>query len=468
MLILAVAIYICILLGIAYFSLKKKQTATDFMLGSRGLNVWLTALAAHASDMSMWIFLGYPPQIYTKGLSECPIAIGLIVFMFLNWMVVARKLREQTEHYSSLTLSSYFESRFHDTSGFFRIATTLFTFIFFAVYISAGLQGLALVLETYFSLPYVWGVILGMAFTLPYLLFGGYITLAWTDLFQGCFLFLIILAFPLYMIFTMGGWESFFQKIPSNALELLPQSTAISIATLVFTFISYGLGYFGQPHILTKFMGIKNPKKIPISMGIGMSWQILVLAAATLIGLVAIPYFPASVADPQTIFPTMVFNSLNPFLAGLILCAMLGATMTTIDSQVLVLSSLFTEDIYKKYCHREASSRKLLYVSRMSILVIGLTAIAIALIRPTTVFGLVSYAWYGLGATFGPLIILSLFSTRLNKQGAWTGFILGSTCSLLWPWINTYIPLEIPSILPGFFINAFATYGVSIITGKRT
>lgn len=231
--------------------------------------------------------------------------------------------------------------------------------------------------------------------------------------------------------------------------------------------MAYGLGYFGQPHILTKFMGIKDPKKIPISMCIGMTWQTLVLVSATLVGLVAIAYFPTPQEDTQAIFSSMVFSSLTPFAAGLILCAILGATITTIDSQILVLSSLFTEDIYKKYAHRDATSKQLLYVSRLSIIVIGITSIAIALVKPDTVFGLVSYAWYGLGATFGPLVILSLFSNVITKQGAWSGFILGSTITLLWPLANRFIPLEIPSILPGFFINCFVTYGVSLITRKK-
>lgn len=461
--------YILILFAIGFASHKKKQTSNDFILGSRKMNFWVTALAAHASDMSSWIFMAYPAVIFSMGLVKIWVAIGLTLFMFLNWQFIAPKIRTATEKYNSLTISSFFESRFNDTSGAIRICTTISSFIFYIIYISAGLVGLGLLIETLFPISYTLGVTIGILIIIPYLFIGGYVTLAWTDLFQGIFLFVVILVVPGIMLAKLGGFE-----VLQHSLNLhphmdrfIPDYSFTTILTIIFSLSSWGLGYFGQPHIITKFMGIRKPQEIPKSKWVGISWQFFSLIGATLIGVISIVYFQNGLHDPQLVFIRIVTENFTPVVAVFLLCAILGATITCMDSQILVLVSNMTEDFYKKILRKNASSKELLLVSRCNIFIIAVITYVIALSTTSTIFNLVSYAWFGLGASFGPLVIFSLYSKKANKYGAWAGIIVGTVLAATWPLINDLFSYEIPTLIPGFLLSSLAIWVVSIATNYK-
>ncbi len=460
-----VLLYTLILLAVGVASRKKRQTSNDFLLGSRKMNFWVTALAAHASDMSSWIFMAYPAVLFSFGMIKVWVAIGLSLFMFLNWQFVAPKIRIMTEKYESLTLSSFFESRFNDTSGAIRIFTAISSFIFYIVYISTGLVSLGLLMQTLFHIPYPIGVTIGVFIILPYLLIGGYITLAWTDLFQGLFLFVVILFVPFFMIYKMGGFEVLSHV---KMAALIPDWKPATLLSIFFSMTSWGLGYFGQPHIVTKFMGIKNPKDIPKSKWVGMTWQLFSLLGATLIGLVGIVYFQNGLADSQLVFINMVLDSFAPLLAVFILCAILGTTITCTDSQILVLVSNLTEDFYKKILRKNASSRELIIVSRINILVIAAITYVISLFTTSSIFDIVSYAWFGLGASFGPLVLFSLYSKQANKYGAWAGIIVGTTIAAVWPLINRLFSFEVPTLIPAFALSSLSIWLVSLATKHLT
>lgn len=468
--ILAIASYLSVLILIAIFSYRKNQSSSDFIIGGRKMNFWLTALAAHASDMSSWIFMGYPVLIYKNGISNIFIAIGLIIFMFLNWKLVSAKLRRETEKYQAMTFSSYFESRFQDTSGLIRLLSALMCFVFYSIYISAGFYGLGLLLESLFQIPYAIGVSLGCAIVIPYLFVGGYITLAWTDFFQGMFLLLVILFVPVFATEKIGGFQELITQLSSIDFfsNLIPSHSLYGLMMVIFTMISWGLGYFGQPHIVTKFMGIENPDDTRKSKWVGMSWQTITLAASTLIGMVAIPYFQNVDFDSQLIFVNMVKDLFSPFVSALILCAILGTTITLADSQILVLASSLTEDFYKRILRKSASSKELLLVSRLSILFIGLFSYFVALQKFSTIFNLVEFAWFGLGSSFGPLILFSLYSKTVNKYGAVAGIVSGGSLSILMPFVNELAGITISPMIPAFFGSCLAIYSVSKITSKRS
>lgn len=465
----AVAIYFAILLTIGILSYRKHLSAADFIIGGRSLNYWLTALAAHASDMSSWLFMGYPAVIFIGGVKNAWAAIGLIIFMFLNWQLVAPKIRVATEQYNSLTFSSYFESRLADSSGTIRIFTAIMSLIFFTIYISAALVGLGLLFETLFLIRYETGILLGILIVIPYVFMGGYLTLAWIDLFQGLFLLAVILFVPLYLLPDVGGWSGIMAALQKRHLSssLIPSLSFESLWTTFSMLAGWGLGYFGQPHIVTKFMGIKNVYEIPKSKWIGMSWMTLSLSAATLVGLVGIAYFPYGLHDPEQIFIEIVRQNFHPFVIGFILCAVLAATINAMSSQVLVLSSSLTEDFYKKLFHKGASSRELLLVSRIGVVVIALIAFAIAYARISTIYSLILYAWSGLGASFGPLLLLSLYSKKINKYGAWGGILVGGILSALWPTINNYFNLKTPALIPAFLASLLAIFVISSITKSK-
>jgi sodium/proline symporter len=464
----AILIYFAVLLTIGIFSYKKHLSATDFIIGSRSLNYWLTALAAHASDMSSWLFMGYPAAIFMGGLFKGWAAVGLITFMLLNWILVAPKIRVATEQFNSLTFSSFFESRLADTSGTIRIFTAIMSLVFYTIYISAGLVGLGLLLETLFNIDYYIGIFLGIIIVVPYVFIGGYTTLAWIDLFQGLFLMCVIIFVPLYILPKIGGWDSMIHTIHQKQLTttLFPDFSAKTMLIIVLEILGWGLGYFGQPHIVTKFMGIRNVSEIGKSKLIGMTWMVISLTAATVVGLVGIAFFKGTLADSEQVFIEMVKDTFHPFLIGFILCAVLAATINAMSSQVLVLSSSLTEDFYKRLFHKTASARQLLIVSRLGVIIVSFIAFLIAYGKISTIYSLVLYAWSGLGASFGPLLLLSLYSKSINKYGAWAGIVLGGGISAAWPYINHHLSLDVPMIVPSFIISFLAIVIISKMTQK--
>jgi len=417
----AVGCYVTILFLIGFFASRRHQTASDFLIGGRSLNFLLTALAAHASDMSAWLFIGLPFLIFTEGLFKVWNAVGLIVFMFLNWLIIATRLRIKTEEYNSLTLSSFFESCFNDTTGLIRIFTAVMAFIFYTIYITAGTIGMGLIINALFGIEYTVAISIGLSLTVLYLFIGGYRGLAWVDCFQALFLLAVILFVPFFLWPKVGGLQGISNAFATKHLtfEIVPDLSFTAIGSLLFFIVHWGVGYFGQPHIITKFMGIKDPSKLRKSMVVGITWQTLALGAAALIGVIAVSYFSGRVVNPELIFVTMVKETFPPIITAFVLCAVLAAILSTMDSQILILASTLTEDFYKRIFRKNAGSKELLWVSRLFVLLAAALAYIIALMRLETIYGLVFYAWAGLGASFGPLVIFALFSKKTNKYGAW-------------------------------------------------
>lgn len=462
----AMVLYFIVLFAVASLSYRKHLSSSDFIIGGRSMNFWLTALAAHASDMSSWLFMGYPAVIFTFGVHQAWAGIGLIFFMLLNWQIVAPKVRIATEQFNSLTFSSFFESRLADTSGLIRVFTALMLFVFYTIYISAALVGMGFLLNTLFGIHYSMGVLLGTLIVVPYVFFGGYLTLAWIDLFQGIFLMLVILFVPLHIFSSVGGWDGIFSTIHAKRLSssLIPDFSSKTLKDILFLAAGWGLGYFGQPHIVTKFMGIRNVSEIKKSKYIGMTWMVLSLGAATLVGLVGIAFFKnGELRVDSEVFIQMVKQTFPPFAIGFILCAVLAATINAMSSMVLVLTSSLTEDFYKRLFRRNASSKELLIVSRLGVIFVSLIAFTIAFGEISTIYELVLYAWSGLGASFGPLLLLCLYSEKINKYGAWAGILSGGLIAGIWP----YISKEVPSLLPAFIISFLLIWVVSALTDRK-
>lgn len=462
----AIAIYVAILFVIGFWSYKGHKTADDFIIGDRSLNFWLTALAAHASDMSSWLFMGFPAIIYMGGLFNAWFAIGLILFMFLNWLIVAPRIRTQTEEYNSLTFSSFFESHFHDTSGLIRIFTAVMSFVFYTIYISAGIVGLGLLIETLFNIPYHLGITIGIFVIVPYLFIGGYTTLAWLDLFQGFFLMIVIVAVPLFVLPQIGGMAGVSSALDAYHLSksLLPNLKLETFWKIFLGLCGWGIGYFGQPHIITKFMGIRKVTDMRKSMAVGMSWQVITMCFATLIGLVAVAFFKGTLDNPELAFVLMVKQTFPAMMMAFILCAVLAATISTMDSQILVLASSLSEDFYKRIFRKTASQKELLWVSRVFVLVVTIVSFSIAFFKISTIYSLVFYAWSGLGSSFGPLILFSLYSKKANKYGAWAGILVGGFVALIWPIVSQ----TVSPLIPGFILGSLAIYFGSALTRHKS
>lgn len=445
MAVFALLSYFTLVFFVGFFSLKKQISSKDFIIGSRSLNFWLTALAAHASDMSSWLFLAYPAAIFTVGTSQIFTALGLVVFMWLNWQLVAKKLRIATERLQSQTLSTYFEKSLGDFSGKIRLFTGCLSLIFYAIYISAGVYGIGLLSEALFNIPYSWGCLLGVCVIVPYVFFGGYITLAWIDLFQGLFLLAVICFVPIY----------YFKTTPHLSIDL---TINLKQSSWLVLFLGWGLGYFGQPHIITKFMGIKDPEEIKRSKYVGMSWMFISLLAATFVGLIGRSIYAQNLQDPQTLFLNLVKDAFNPFTAYFMLCAVIAATINATSSQMLVLASSLTEDIYHRFINKTATSSALLRVSRLTIIVVAALSFCLAYFKIGTIYNLVLYAWSGLGSTFGPLVLYCLYKKNPSLKAAWACLIAGSLTSLSWPMISSITGLISEPLIPSFTIAFVAAF----------
>ena len=454
-------LYFVSLLGIGLWFYKKNQTAEGFILGNRSINYYVTAIATQASDMGSWLFLGLPAVVYAQGMFQAWTAIGLVVGMWLSWTFVAPKLREKTAELDTLTLSSYFAKCFGDKSGIIQVVSSCFALVFFTFYIASGLVGLSLVFSSAFGIHYETGIIISLVTACLYTLIGGFVAVAWCDFFQGIFLCGMIVLVPSFAFFTLGGIQPIIEQAQLNSisLSLLPSFSETFWA--IFLAASWGLGYFGQPHILINFMGIDDPKKLKAARMVGISWQIIVLVASVAIGIVGIGFFSNSLANDQLVFIMLAKSLFHPFMAGLILCAILAATLSTLDSLILVSGASIAEDLYKRMINSKATSNHLVWVSRLGSIIISLIALTIAWSNNNTIYGLVNYAWSGLGSTFGPLVLSSLYYRKITAQGAISGLLVGGVVSALWPLFSNLLPL-----VPGFTSSILTIVTVSHITQK--
>lgn len=462
--------YFFILLFIGLISHKRSTSSADFIMGNRSLNYWLTAFTAHAADMSAWLFMAFPAALFIGGTSQVWLALGLLIGMFLNWQFIAARLRNATEKYHSYTLSTFFERRFSDHTGLIRTLTAIMSILFLTIYLSAGLIGMGLLLESLFGINYYLGLTLATLVVVTYTFVGGFVTVAWTDSFQAVFLLAVIVLVPLIALSHLGGWAPVVQAADAKNIDLhlLPDTSWETILGIISLILGWGLGYFGQPQIITKFMGINHASELKKSKYIGMGWQVLALGAAAFVGIIAIGYYPQGLANPELVFVEMVKDLFNPLVAGFMLCAVLAATMSTMDSQILVCASVLSEDLYKHIFHKSATSKDLLTASRVGVIAISVLSLLISFGKSASILDTVQYAWSGLGCAFGPLVIMSLYSPKANKFGAIAGIMIGGFLAATWPALNPYFTsYQIPSMIPGFFLSLLAIWIVSCVTEDK-
>ncbi len=468
----AFLLYLMILLGIGFVSHRSQNSNKEFIVGNRSLNFWLIALSAHASDMSAWLFMAFPAAIYMQGISGSWIAIGLLAGMLATWQLVAQKLRVQTEHLGAYTLPTFFESHFKDTSGVLRIITASVILFFLTFYLGAGLTAMGLLIESIFSIDYWIGVTIATFVVVCYTYGGGFNTIAWTDLFQAIFLLIVIIMVPiLTLLNSQVAFSTLINldNLKPNFTSLMGEQSPLAVLSAIFSAFAWGLGYFGMPHIVTKFLGIKDPKDIRKGRNVGMTWQFLALTAAVGVGIIGFARFQGTLEDPQLVFVELVKLLFNPFFAGFVLCGVLAANLSTMDSQLLVCASAIGEDFYKKIAGNDVKPATLVRASRAGVIIIALIALALAFNRNKTILEAVFYAWGGLGSAFGPLVLTALYDKKANRYGAICGIIVGTLIGSSWHLINPYITtLNIPSTLPGFTLNFLTIWIVSRQTTKRS
>jgi len=458
----AFIIYFATLFTLALTFYRKSRGERSFVLGNRSLNYWVTAISTQASDMGAWLFIAYPATIYLYGLSQIWVGVGLVFFMWLNWQFIAPRLRKLTAQYKSLTLWTFFEHRFQDPTSRMRIVSASMALFYFIVYIATGFMGIGRLLEAYFSIPYTTGIALAALFTGSYILIGGFLAVAWCNLFQGLFLLAMIIIVPLSAYAHIGGFTVIIQAAHTQGISLQLFRSWHDIIAIFFATVGWGLGYFGQPHVLINFMGIDKESNIKKAKIVGLIWQLLALSASIAIGLTGIALFN-QLPEAEHLFPLMIKVLFGPFMIGLILCGVLAAILSTITIQILVAASSCTEDLYKTLIKPTASSIHLTFITRISIILIACLSIVTAYLAHTTIYRLVWFAWSGLGAAFGPLVLMSLYSKRINRYGAFAAIISGG----LTTFIVFLLKINIPALIVGFTVSLMCGYIISYLTQKR-
>jgi len=459
------AVYIAAMLGIGWWAWRRTRTFDDFILGGRSLNPFVTALATGASDMSGWLLMGLPGALYVGGASESWIAIGLVLGAYANWKLVAARLRVYTERAdNALTLPDYFTRRFDDRSGLLRIYSAVVILVFFAIYSASGIVAGARLFEVTFGVDYATALWAGAAATILYTLVGGFLAVSWTDTVQATLMIFALVLAPIVVVSSVGGVDAsvaIIRELDPGRLDFLRGTTTVGIISL----LAWGLGYVGQPHILARFMAAESVQAIAPARRIAMTWMVLCLAGAMAVGFFGIAWFGAhpDAAGPVNENPERVFIVLsqllfNPWIAGVLLAAVLAAIMSTLSCQLLVCSSALTEDFYKTFLRPRASQTELVWVGRATLLAVALVAIALAWNPENRVLDLVSYAWAGFGSAFGPVVVLSLLWKRMTRNGALAGMLTGAIVVLVWKqyaWFGLY------EMVPGFALACLAIVVVS-------
>lgn len=455
-LIVAFTAYLLLMVVIGFVAWRRTRTFDDYILGGRSLGPYVTALAAGASDMSGWLMMGLPGALYLTGASEGWIAVGLIIGAWFNWRFVAGPLRVYTERANNaLTLPDYFTHRFEDRSKLLRILSALVILVFFAIYCASGIVAGARLFESMFGLPYGQAMLWGALVTIVYTFIGGFLAVSWTDTVQASLMIFALLLVPSFAIAGVGG--------PAASLALIEQVDPARLAWIgagglvaVVSALAWGLGYFGQPHVLARFMAADDLATIPRARRIAMTWMVACLAGAVATGLAGIAWFarhpelagPVD-ANPERVFIALAEHLFNPWIAGIVLSAILAAIMSTLSAQLLVCSSALTEDFYRGFVRPKAGHRELVWFGRAMVLAVAMLAIWIARDPDSRVLGLVSYAWAGFGAAFGPVVLLSVFWQRMTRNGALAGMLAGAATVLLWKQTGSALYEMVPGFLAG-------------------
>ena len=467
LIIAAFVLYLGLMMAIGMYYYHKTTSMDDYIIGNRKLGVWVTSLSAEASDMSGWMLMGLPGAAYVAGLSAGWIGVGLALGTLANWKFVAARLRKYTEiANNSLTLPDFLQNRFQDTSIVLRVVPAIFIIIFFVIYTGSGFVSGGKLFSTLFGLDYSTAVLVGAFVVVFYTLTGGFMAVCWTDFIQGVMMFFAIIMVPAAAIYALGG--------PANttaAIELTnptffspftnPDGSTISFIEFI-SLIGWGLGYFGQPHILVRFMAIKSSGELSRAMNIAMVWVVISLAAAVAVGIVGKVFLTNGLdgANTETVFLKMTGELFSPFTGGLILSAVLAAIMSTASAQLLVAASAFSQDLYRTVINKSASEAHLVWISRLSVLIISAMAISIAMTPDSFILDMVAYAWAGFGAAFGPALIMSLFWRRATRNGILAGVITGGLTVLIW---KQFAFFGLYEIIPGFILALIAIYIVSLM-----
>ena len=474
-------LYLVFLLGVGVWTFKFNKTQEDYLLAGRKLGPWVTAFSERASGESAWLLLALPGAAITIGLSESWAVIGIILGIIASWFLIAERLREETEKYDALTIPEYLHRKFNDSSNIIRLFSSVIIAFFFLFYVSAQFHASGKVLNSLFDLDPITGISIGAAIIIVYTLMGGFYAVAWTDLLQGILMIGTLVILPIAGYIELSGSGKTIADGLAAADSVFGNNNGSyfrgkeGLAALMAALggLSWGLGYLGQPHLVIRYMAIRSTKDVKVARKIAIAWALPGITGAFLVGIVALLYFGPEyflTVDPEQSMPLLASNLLHPILAGLFISGAVAAMMSTADSQLLVSTSAVTEDFYHQYLGKNLSQEALVKLSRIMIVVLGLAAYGIAIfseIQGKKIFGVVSYAWSGLGSAFGPALVMTLWWEKTTSQGIIAGLLVGFLTTLIWANIPELKAL-VTERLTSFVFAFLAVYCVSLRTQNES
>ncbi|MDY4833435.1 MAG: sodium/proline symporter PutP [Treponema sp.] len=468
----AFVIYLGIMIYVGLRNASKNNSSADFFLGGRKVGPWVTALSAEASDSSAWLLMGLPGLCYLGGVQESIwTAVGLIVGTYLSWLFVAKPLRKCSITFGdSITIPEFLSNRFKDKSHILSIVSVIFIVLFFTIYTASGFVACAKLFNSVFGLNYHAGLAIGLVVILCYTITGGYTAVCTTDFLQGSLIFIAFIVSTLVVVFSIGGVGDA-ANVFKNFQELAGTELKAFDGMGIISALAWGLGYFGMPHIIVRFMGIRSNSEVGKARRIGIIWMIISYIGAILIGTLGTVYLKKfgitlDSVSAETVFSETMKNMYPAFIAGIFLCAILAASMSTADSQLLAASSAVSQDIFKGLIKKNAEEKEVMIISRFTVFLIALIALLLSLNPKSSIFNLVSFAWSGFGGTFGPLILLSLYWKRTTAPGAIAGLICGGITDVVWHYIPASVAkiFGLYEILPAFIVCLVVTVLVSLLT----
>ncbi|MBC8485190.1 MAG: sodium/proline symporter [Bacteroidetes bacterium] len=464
-------LYLICGLAVGLYTYRSNKSHKDFFLAGRRLNPWVVAFSERASGESAWLLLGLPGAAFASGLLELWTAVGCILGIIFYWYIIAKDLRNETEKYDAITLPNFFAEKFSKNDKILRVVSMLIIMFFFTFYLAAQFNGAGKVLNVTFDIPHIYGIIIGAVVIIIYTMMGGFFAVAWTDLIQGIIMICVLVVLPIVGLIELSeqgsSLTSSITAAGSEFSSVIGGATGWAAVAVVIGGLSWGLGYMGQPHLLTRFMAIKDPEKIKTSRKIAIVWAIPAFFGAIMIGLIGLAlYGQGHFSDVEKIMPHLTTSLLPAWLAGIFISGAIAAMMSTADSQLLVITSSVIEDFYHQTLGKNVTEKTLLNLSRIITIVVGVAAFVISITSKELIFSLVSYAWAGLGSSFGPALLLMLKWKKTTKQGVLAGMLTGSITTIVWsniPVLDEFITVRFSSFVLAFI----AVIIVSLITSKN-
>ncbi len=468
---IAFILYLGVMIYVGLRNASKNNSSADFFLGGRKVGPWVTALSAEASDSSAWLLMGLPGLCYLGGVQESIwTAVGLILGTYLSWLFVAKPLRKCSITFGdSITIPEFLSNRFNDKTHLLSVVSVIFIVLFFTIYTASGFVACAKLFNSVFGINYHAGLAIGLVVILCYTVTGGYTAVCTTDFIQGSLIFIAFVVSTIIAVFVIGTGNTAqvfknFQEVTGTELQAFNGMGIVSA-------LAWGLGYFGMPHIIVRFMGIRSNSEIGKARRIGIIWMVISYIGAILIGTLGTVYLKKygitlDSVSAETVFSATMQNMYPAFIAGIFLCAILAASMSTADSQLLAASSAVSQDIFKGLIKKDAEEKDVLIVSRFTVFLIALIALLLSLNPSSSIFNLVSFAWSGFGGTFGPLVLLALYWKRTTAPGAIAGLVCGGVVDVVWHYIPASVnPIfGLYEIVPAFLICLIVTVVVSLCT----